>query len=129
MHIHQLQLTQFRNYSELSLTFHPTLNCIYGKNGSGKTNILDALHYLSFTRGFRSSQDKQAVQEGESFFFTSAQLEKNEREVRLQCNFIKGKGKKVILNGEPLKKMSEHIVRCFFVFRKAFTERSKLAIT
>lgn len=109
MHIHQLQLTQFRNYNELLLEFNSNINCIYGQNGSGKTNILDALHYLSFTRGFRSSQDKQAVKEGEDFFFNRAILYKEEKKVHIQCNFIKSKGKKILVNRQPLQKMSEHI--------------------
>jgi len=109
LYIKYLQLTQFRNYNELSLAFNASINCISGPNGSGKTNILDALHYLAFTRGFRSNQDKQAIQEGETFFFNQMLLHKHEREQKIQCNFIKGKGKKVLIGQHPLKKMSEHI--------------------
>jgi DNA replication and repair protein RecF len=104
-----LQLTQFRNYTELDLSFSPGINCLCGPNGSGKTNVLDALHYLAFTRGFRSKQDKQAVQEGNDFFFIGANLSREGIKRSLQCNFVKGKGKKVIVNQRPLAKMSEHI--------------------
>lgn len=109
MYIRQLHLTQFRNYQDQHLEFSPGINCISGPNGSGKTNILDALHYLSFTRGFRSSQDKHAVQEDTHFFFNKATLVKAGQEIEVQCNYIKGKGKKVLINQQPLKKMSEHI--------------------
>lgn len=109
MHFSQLQLLQFRNYTDLQLEFAPGINAFTGPNGSGKTNLLDALHYLAFTRGFRSSQDQQAVQEGEKFFFTMGQLHRGDEEVQIQCNFVKGKGKKLLVDQTPLDRMSDHI--------------------
>jgi DNA replication and repair protein RecF len=109
MYVSRLQLLQFRNYTELDLQFSPGINGITGPNGSGKTNILDALHYLAFTRGFRSSQDQQAVQEGASFFLTVGQLHRQDRQEEIQCNFVKGKGKKLLVNQTPLPRLSEHI--------------------
>lgn len=85
------------------------INCFTGPNGSGKTNILDALHYLAFTRGFRSTQDQQAVQQGQQFFFNGSVLVKNGKEQKIACNFVKGKGKKILINQKPIQKLSEHI--------------------
>ena len=109
MHISHLHLSHFRNYAELEIVPCSAINCFTGPNGSGKTNILDALHYLAFTRGFRSTQDQQAVQEGASFFVTGATVEKKGQGIDIQCNFVKGKGKKILINREPLAKMSDHI--------------------
>ena len=109
LHLKDLHLTQFRNYSELTLDFSTDINCFTGPNGSGKTNILDALHYLAFTRGFRSTQDQQAVQQGQQFFFNGTVLVRNGKEQKIACNFIKGKGKKLLVNQKPLTKLSEHI--------------------
>lgn len=109
MHIIALQLTQFRNYAELALEFTSGINCLTGPNGSGKTNVLDALHYLAFTRGFRNTQDKMAVQEGESFFFIGSEILKKGIKRAIQCNFSKGKGKNVLVNRQPIAKMSDHI--------------------
>jgi DNA replication and repair protein RecF len=111
MHFEGLQLNQFRNYSELQLAFSPDINCIVGPNGSGKTNILDALHYLAFTRGFRSNQDQHAVQEGTDFFFNQGTVATDGRKTDIACNFVKGKGKKVLVNRKALSKLSEHIGR------------------
>ncbi len=111
MHIKRLTLTQFRNYAELDTTFTRGINCILGPNGAGKTNILDAIHYLALTRGFRSSQDKQATKEGETFFLIHGVAASQEIDYNIQCNFVKGKGKKIIINQKPLKKSSEHIGR------------------
>ncbi|MEO0469665.1 MAG: DNA replication/repair protein RecF [Bacteroidota bacterium] len=111
MHISRLQLTQFRNYDALALGFSPAINCLVGENGAGKTNVLDALHYLSFTRGFRNTQDQHAIQEGGDFFLNEGQVEKGDLSYQIQCNVVKGKGKKLIVNKDPLKKMSDHIGR------------------
>ncbi|MEL6135502.1 MAG: DNA replication/repair protein RecF, partial [Bacteroidota bacterium] len=109
MHFQQLHLIQFRNYAEQRLTFSQDINVLTGPNGAGKTNILDALHYLAFTKGFRNSQDQQAVQRGAQFFFDGGVLIRENKTRQVHCNFQKGKGKKLLINQEPLKKMSEHI--------------------
>lgn len=109
MHIASLELTHFRNYTSLELELVSGINCIYGSNGAGKTNILDALHYLAFTRSLRGSNDKQVVEEGAPFFVVKGQVKKDNVSEELQCNFVKGKGKKVLVDQKPLKKLSEHI--------------------
>ncbi|MEO0898497.1 MAG: DNA replication/repair protein RecF [Bacteroidota bacterium] len=109
MYIRRLHLIQFRNYDELQLELSEGINCFTGPNGAGKTNVLDAIHYLAFTRGFRASQDVQAVQKGANFFFNGADLVKNGQDRKVQCNFQRGKGKKIMVDQQPLKKMSEHI--------------------
>jgi len=109
VHIQDLLLTHFRSYASLELAFSPAINCFTGPNGSGKTNILDALHMLAFTRGFRSHQDQQVVQEGESFFLCQALVIREDIPRRVACNYIKGKGKRLLINQKPLPKLSEHI--------------------
>ena len=111
MYFADLNLTHFRNYYQQELHFSPQINCFVGANGSGKTNLLDALHFLALTRGFRSTQDKFAVKKGETYFFNGATLVKNEAKLKIDVNYLKGKGKKVIFNQKPLVKMSEHIGR------------------
>ncbi len=109
MHISDLHLTHFRNYTELHIQPCNGINCLTGPNGSGKTNILDALHYLAFTRGFRSNQDKQAVQEGATFFLNEGTVDREGGTRKVQCNFVKNKGKKILIGTSPLTKMSDHI--------------------
>ncbi|WNJ16303.1 DNA replication/repair protein RecF [Pontibacter sp. G13] len=111
MHFSNLHLIQFRNYPELQVSFSPDINCITGPNGAGKTNILDALHFLSFTKGFRSSQDQQAVQEGGDFFLDQGQWEDERGTYQVSCNYVKQKGKKILINQKPIKRVSEHIGR------------------
>lgn len=111
LHLHQLSLQFFRNYATLSLSFSKDINCLFGENGEGKTNVLDAIHFLSLTRGFRSGVDKQAVKEGEAFFFIQGEYVEQGESLSVQCNLLPGKGKKVIVNGEVYAKLSRHIGR------------------
>ena len=109
MKLHQLHLTQFRNYSSAQLNFNKDINGIFGQNGSGKTNILDAIHFLAFTRGFRSTKDKLAIKEGDDFFIIEGQFIIDERPLEIQCNLVQSKGKKILVNKAPLEKSSEHL--------------------
>ncbi|MEZ4826179.1 MAG: DNA replication/repair protein RecF [Bacteroidia bacterium] len=109
LYIEALHLTQFRNYAEANLRFCRGINCLVGANGSGKTNLLDAIHFLAFTRGFRSSQDKMAMKDGEDFFFNGGTLYRQGVKQEVYVNFAKGKGKKVLVNQKPVEKMSDHI--------------------
>src|SRR5438552_8921247 len=64
----QLQLSAFKNYSSASLNFSPRFNFIYGGNGNGKTNILEAISMLAFTRSFLSNTETDCVQTGQIRF-------------------------------------------------------------
>src|SRR5581483_1249140 len=67
MQIDRLELTNFRNIPQLELTLSPRLNVLVGANAQGKTNLLEALHYLSTTRSFRGSRDGDIVSFGAPF--------------------------------------------------------------
>ena len=64
MRIDSLKLKDFRNYEALTLTPHPGVNLLFGQNGSGKTNLLEAVHYCALGRSHRTSQDREVVRKG-----------------------------------------------------------------
>jgi len=64
----QITATQFRNYSFTSFSFSERITGLYGPNGSGKTNLLDAIHYLCFTKSYFSRPDGTSVQQGTQGF-------------------------------------------------------------
>ncbi|GAB4405019.1 MAG: DNA replication and repair protein RecF [Bacteroidia bacterium] len=109
LYIGELELLHFRNHASLHLHLGPGINCFVGPNGAGKTNLLDALHYLAFARGFRASADQEAVQEGASFFMNTGVLHRDGQAVRVACNYVRGRGKKMLIDGQPLPRLSEHI--------------------
>lgn len=111
MHFAHLHLTHFRNYAGLSAEFSPGINVITGNNGEGKTNILEAIHYLSMTRGWHSKTEKYALQEHAQYFIIEGLLDDADGRHNVQCNYLPPKGKKMILDKRPLQKMSDHIGR------------------
>lgn len=83
MRIERLDLSQWRNFEQASVTFSPTFNFVTGENGSGKTNLLEAVAYLSQARSFRKAPDKDLIRQGQSlaairgsFVFTSSEYTK-----------------------------------------------------
>lgn len=65
MLIEEIKLHDFRNYGELTLHPHPGVNLLFGQNGSGKTNLLEAVHYCALGRSHRTSLDREVVRKGE----------------------------------------------------------------
>mgnify|MGYP001117290009 CR=1 FL=1 len=68
MYLSNLSLSNFKNYGEIDITFSPRINCFVGDNGVGKTNILDAIHYLSLTKSYFVNIDSVNIRHGEDYF-------------------------------------------------------------
>ena len=64
MRLNSLQLINFRNYDNLHLNFEKNINLLVGKNGQGKTNIVEAIYMLSFGKSFRTNKDKEVIKFG-----------------------------------------------------------------
>lgn len=109
MHFADLQLAQFRNYSHLKVDFSADINAITGNNGAGKTNILEAIHYLAMTRGFQPRRESYALQEGMPYFTVAGHAHQGELVQHIQCSYMPPKGKKMLIDKHPLGKMSDHI--------------------
>jgi DNA replication and repair protein RecF len=109
MFIRDLQLTNFKNYKEVSLEFSSNINCLYGNNGSGKTNILDAVYYLSFCKSYLNVVDKQNIRFGENFFSINSKWSKNNELVGIQCVVKSGAKKVVKKNKKEYDKLADHI--------------------
>jgi DNA replication and repair protein RecF len=109
MFIKNLHLTHFRNHEDTKSTFEENINCLVGKNGSGKTNLLDGIYYLCIGRGAFSYTDTQHLQHGKTFFSLKGIFEKEGRNNTVQCIVEKGKPKTIKLNNKPYPKISEHV--------------------
>ncbi|MFA5196667.1 MAG: AAA family ATPase, partial [Bacteroidales bacterium] len=68
MYLKKLSLKNFKNYQETELFFSEKINCFVGNNGVGKTNLLDAIHYLSFCKSYFNVIDTQNIRHGQEFF-------------------------------------------------------------
>lgn len=109
MYLSKLSLTNFKNYEQTDLEFSPRINCFVGNNGVGKTNILDAIHYLSLTKSFFNNIDSISIRHGEDYFIISGTFIKNEEEDNIFCAFQRQKQKVMKKNGKEYQRMSDHI--------------------
>lgn len=106
-----IELIQYRNYRHRSFRFDARIVGICGSNGSGKTNLLDAIYYLCFTRSYFSKPDSRNAQHGTLGFRLEGQLENEGSTDQLLC-IVRETGKKeFFLNNEPYQKFSAHIGR------------------
>ena len=109
MYLKNLTLTNFKNYEQTDLEFSPRINCFVGNNGVGKTNILDAIHYLSLTKSFFNAIDSISIRHGEDFFIINGSFAGNGEEDQIYCAFQKQKQKVMKKNGKEYQKLSDHI--------------------
>lgn len=109
MHLQHLLLTQFKNYGRAELRLSPQVNCFVGNNGAGKTNLLDALYYLSFTKSYFNAIDQQQIRHGDDFFSIEGLVQKGNLEELVRITVQKGEKKSVRVNHNEHKKFSDHI--------------------
>ena len=109
MHLTHLHLLNFKNYADTEITFSPRLNGLVGDNGSGKTNILDAIHYLSMCKSYLNTLDRQNIKFGELFFAIQGNWKDDENESLVTCAVKLGAKKVVKRNKKEYERLSEHI--------------------
>lgn len=107
MFIHRLKLTEFRNIKSAELFFDPGKNLIYGPNGSGKTNILEALFYAGAGRSFRTHLDENMVNADSSYFRIEAEGKIGEHDVMVELGVEPGKQKVIKVNSSPIRKLGQ----------------------
>ena len=107
MIIKSIQLSNFRNYEKLDISFDSETNIIYGDNAQGKTNILEAAYLSGTTKSHKGSKDKEMIRFGEDEAHIRTIVEKNDKEYRIDMHLRKNGAKGVAINKMPIKKASE----------------------
>ena len=105
MTLDRLILTNFKNYAEADISLCGNVNCFVGNNGAGKTNLLDAVYYLSFCKSYFNPVDLQNIRIGEDFFAIHGHYGADVA----SCAVRRGKGKEMRWNKKPYKTLAEHI--------------------
>ena len=82
MILSRLSIVNFKNIAQADLSFSPNINCFLGNNGMGKSNLLDAIYYLSFCKSYTRNPDSQNIRHGEDFFVVQGYYERNGNEDR-----------------------------------------------
>lgn len=109
MIIKKLTLYNFKNHSEKKFEFSPQINCFVGNNGAGKTNILDALHYLSVGKSFLGNTDINNIKTDEDFFTIDAEVQNDDSEDSIKISQPKEAKKIIKKNDKSYDRMADHI--------------------
>jgi len=108
MFIENLRLINFRRYTASSFKFHLGTNFINGNNGSGKTTILEAIHYLTLTKSFRTNTDTESINTNSQYFQLFGRFNNHKSEQRtINLNFTRQEGKRVFLNQTQVTRYSD----------------------
>ena len=109
MVLEHISILNFKNIAEARLDFSSGVNCLIGNNGQGKTNVLDAIHYLSYCRCFAGVNDSGVIRHGEPFMMLQGTYTRNEAVEDIIVSIQRGKRKVAKRNGKEYKRLSQHI--------------------
>ena len=110
MILKKLNIIHYKNIREATLDLSPKMNCLIGHNGVGKTNLLDAIYYLSFCRSANNPIDSQVITHNEEFFVLEGTYENEQGdEEAIYCGMKRGTKKHFKRNKKEYKRLSEHI--------------------
>ena len=109
MIINKLSLINFKNHSGKTFEFSPQINCFVGNNGVGKTNVLDALHYLSVGKSFLGNSDLNNIRSDEDFFAIEAEIQNDEKEDIIKILQPKESKKVIKKNDKSYDRLADHI--------------------
>ncbi len=110
MYLQKLSLTNFKNFEQLDMKLSAKLNCFVGDNGAGKTNLLDAIHYLSFCKSYFNPIDSQNIKHDQEFFANHGDFcRKDEQKDLISCIQKRNHRKQFRLNKKEYERLADHI--------------------
>lgn len=110
MRIDTLEILNFKNIPEAHLEFAGGVNCLLGLNGMGKSNLLEAIHFLSMARPIRSMPETALIMHGADMLMVKGDYTMDSGATEsVSCGIVKGKGKTLRRNGKEYSRISEHI--------------------
>ena len=110
MRLKKLSLLNFKNLSQCDVALSEGINSFVGDNGAGKTNVLDAIHYLSMSKSACAMTDGQSVRHGEEFFFIEGTYSTDGGAVeQVVCSFSRRAGKLLKRNGKEYERIADHV--------------------
>lgn len=112
MHIERIDILNFKNIAEATLELSPGVNCLLGRNGMGKSNLLEAIHFLCMSRPLRPMPEAALIRHTtDSMILKGEYLMDAGNTESVSCGIVKGKGKTLKRNGKEYQRMSEHVGR------------------
>ncbi|TKS56672.1 DNA replication/repair protein RecF [Mesohalobacter halotolerans] len=109
MILKSLSLLHYKNFDAFEFEFDAKINCIVGENGKGKTNILDSIYHLAYTKSYFNPITSQNIQHGQDFFVVDGKFERQSKTENIIVSFKKGQKKIVKRNAKTYDRLSEHV--------------------
>lgn len=106
--IEVLRVKQLRIFKEKEIRFFPGINILLGKNGVGKTSLLEAIYFLNFTKSFKASRDEDMIQIGKDYFQIDSKW-KDAAYRSAAANFVKSRGKRFMFDKTPLLRNADAV--------------------
>lgn len=111
LHLSRLSLLHFRNHREADVELGPEVNCFVGPNGVGKTNLLDAVHYLSLAKSYFDPVDSHNILHGEELFMVQGHMHTEAGEDAILCSVRSGARKILSRNKKEYDRLADHVGR------------------
>jgi len=109
MWLKKLSVLNFKNYPEATLQFAREVNAFTGANGAGKTNLLDAIHYLSLCKSYFNPIDSQQIKQGEDWFMVQGECDKDSQTDVVACSLKRNQKKQFKKNKKEYPRLADHI--------------------
>lgn len=109
MWLKNITLLNFKNYTDADVQFSETVNAFVGNNGGGKTNLLDAIHYLCLCKGYFNPIDSQQIKTGEDLFLIQGDFNRQDKNEKITCGVKRNQKKQFKRNKKDYLKLADHI--------------------
>jgi DNA replication and repair protein RecF len=109
MYLQTISLLNFKNIEEAEISFSPRINCFVGNNGVGKTNLLDAIHYLCLCKSYFNPVDTQNISHNKEFAVIQGQFSENGKPDEIFCSIHHNRNKVFKRNKKEYEKLAQHI--------------------
>ena len=109
MYLQQLSVINFKNYAQAELVLSEGVNAFMGNNGAGKTNLLDAIHYLSLCKSYFNPIDSQQIKQGADFFIVTGTFNRDEQPEAIACSVKRNTKKQFKRNKKDYQRLADHI--------------------
>jgi DNA replication and repair protein RecF len=109
MWLKNITLLNFKNYADATVAFSKTVNAFVGDNGAGKTNLLDAIHYLCLCKGYFNPIDTQQIKTGEDLFLIQGDFDRDDKNEKITCGVKRNQKKQFKRNKKEYDKLADHI--------------------
>ncbi len=109
MVLQKVSLTNYKNFESQDFTFDKKINCLVGRNGIGKTNVLDAIYHLSYGKSYFNPVTTQNVNHNKDFFVIDGRYQLEDKDEKIVIGYKKGQKKTIKRNGKEYERFSDHI--------------------